>query len=759
MPRNKSNKKPKPGGKNAFANSVLAIFTKQPYRAYNYKQVAAGLGIHDKAGKDLINIILVELLEDGAITELKPGKYRISEEYAAQAPALRKYITGKVDMKGTGKAYVINDEGGEDIYIAPNNTFHALNGDRVKVILFPKRQDHKTEGQIIEILERGKEQYVGVIDITKHFAFLVADNTNMPVDIFIPKEELNGAKSGQKVVVRITEWPEHSKNPFGKVVEVLGKPGDNDVEMKSILAGFDFPWVFPASVEKEAEKIDRGITAAEIARRKDFREVFTITIDPPDAKDFDDALSLRCLPDGQFEVGVHIADVSFYVKEGGLVDREAFERATSIYLVDRTIPMLPEKLSNDLCSLRPNEDKLCYAAVFRLDPEAEVLEQWFGRTIINSDRRFNYEEVQQIIETGEGEHAENVLILHKLATKLREDRFRKGSINFDSQEVKFVLDETGKPLSVYIKEQKESNRLIEDFMLLANRRVAEIIGKVKANQKAKTFVYRIHDAPSMEKLTTFAQFLGKLGYKLNIDNRKGLASSFNKLFQQIEGKGEQNMIETIAIRTMAKAVYSTQNIGHYGLGFKFYTHFTSPIRRYPDLMVHRLLDRYLNGGGNVGQEEYEKKCEHSSEKERKAAEAERESVKYKQAEYLLDKIGQEFPGLISGVSKWGIYVELVGSKCEGMVRLRDLADDYYFLDEENYQVIGQRFGHQYKLGDPVKVRVKRIDLSRKEMDFQIIGNNVAPEFFRPDTRNQRNTRNTRNTQGGRKTRNTGRGRR
>ncbi len=762
MPRKKTNKKPRPGGKNAFANSVLAIFTKQPYRAYNYKQVAAELGIQDKAGKDLINIILVELLEDGAITELKPGKYRISEEYAAQAPAIRKYITGKVDMKGTGKAYVINDEGGEDIYIAPNNTFHALNGDRVKVILFPKRQDHKTEGQIVEILERGKEQYVGVIDITKHFAFLVADNTNMPVDIFIPKEELNGAKSGQKVVVRITEWPEHSKNPFGKVVEVLGKPGDNDVEMKSILAGFDFPWVFPSAVEKEAAKIDRGITAAEIARRKDFREVFTITIDPPDAKDFDDALSLKCLPDGQFEVGVHIADVSFYVKEGGLIDREAFERATSVYLVDRTIPMLPEKLSNDLCSLRPNEDKLCYAAVFRLDSEAEILEQWFGRTIINSDRRFNYEEVQQIIETGEGDHAENVLILHKLASKLREDRFRKGSINFDSQEVKFVLDETGKPLSVYIKEQKESNRLIEDFMLLANRRVAEIIGKVKANQKAKTFVYRIHDAPSMEKLTTFAQFLGKLGYKLNIDNRKGLASSFNKLFQQIEGKGEQNMIETIAIRTMAKAVYSTQNIGHYGLGFKFYTHFTSPIRRYPDLMVHRLLDRYLEGGGNVGQEEYEKKCEHSSEMERKAAEAERESVKYKQAEYLLDKIGQEFPGLISGVSKWGIYVELVGSKCEGMVRLRDLADDYYFLDEENYQVIGQRFGHQYKLGDPVKVRVKRIDLSRKEMDFQIIGTNPVAEFSRPDTRNQRNTRNARNTrnnQGGRQSRKPGRGRR
>jgi ribonuclease R len=419
-------------------------------------------------------------------------------------------------------------------------------------------------------------------------------------------------------------------------------------------------------------------------------------------------------------VGVHIADVSFYIKPGGLIDQEAFERGTSVYLVDRTIPMLPEKLSNDLCSLRPKEDKLCYAAVFELNSEAEIVQEWFGRTIINSDRRFNYEEVQQIIETNEGEFRDEIMLLHGLATKLRDDRFKKGSINFESQEVKFILDEKGKPTGVYIKEQKESNWLIEDFMLLANRRVAENIGKVKANQKAKTFVYRIHDTPNLEKLTNFAQFLSRLGYKLNIDNRKGLASSFNKLFREIEGRGEQNMIETIAIRTMAKAIYSTVNIGHYGLGFKFYTHFTSPIRRYPDLMVHRLLDRYLSGGANVGQEEYEKKCEHSSDMERKATEAERESVKYKQAEYLLDKIGQEFYGLISGVSKWGIYVELVGSKCEGMVRLRDLDDDFYFLDEENYQVIGQRYGHQYKLGDQVKVKVKRIDLSRKEMDFQMV---------------------------------------
>jgi ribonuclease R len=542
----------------------------------------------------------------------------------------------------------------------------------------------------------------------------------MPVDIFIPLENLKGAKSGQKVVGRITDWPEHSKNPFGEVTEVLGSPGDHNVEMQSILAEHDFPLAFPANVEKEAGKIPAKIADEEYKKRKDFRNVWTITIDPEDAKDFDDALSLKKLKSGNWEVGVHIADVSYYVKPGGMIDEEAYKRATSVYLVDRVIPMLPEKLSNNVCSLRPNEDKLCFSAVFEMDEKANIINQWFGHTVINSDRRFNYEEVQEIIEKGKGEFVKEIGVLHGLASILRDARFKNGSINFATQEVKFKLDEDGTPLSVYIKEQKDSNRLIEDFMLLANKKVAEFIGKKKSQEKPKTFIYRIHDQPSPEKLTTFIEFLGKLGYSLKINSQESLAQSFNDLFKQIAGKGEENMIETIAIRTMAKAEYSTDNIGHYGLAFEHYSHFTSPIRRYPDLMVHRLLDHYLGGGQSTSKDVYEDKCQHCSLQERSAIMAERESIKYKQVEFLLDKIGQEFEGLISGVSKWGIYVEIVGNKCEGMVRLQDLDDDFYYLDEDNYQVIGSRHGHQYKLGDQVRIMVKRIDLSRKQMDFAIV---------------------------------------
>lgn len=716
----KKKRKTSGGAKSFLRENILSIFTADPIRLFNYKQISAKLTIRDQAGRDLVSKILSELLNDKVIEEVRPGKYRLSAEWARKQKSYSSTVAGIVDMKNTGKAYVMPEDGTDDIFIAPNNTYHALHGDIVKVRLFPKRKDHKPEGQIVEIVKRAREQFVGIIEVSKKFSFVVPDSRNMPVDIFIPPENLGGARNGQKVLARITEWPEHSKNPFGEVAKVLGSPGDHNVEMQSILAEHDFPLGFPSAVEKEAERIPWEIPQEEYAKRKDFRDVWTITIDPEDAKDFDDALSLKKLPSGNWEVGVHIADVSYYVKPGSLIDEEGFTRGTSVYLVDRVIPMLPEKLSNNVCSLKPNEDKLCFSAVFELDNNARLHAQWFGHTVINSDRRFNYDEVQEIIESSKGEHAEEIGILHRLAVKLREDRFRNGSINFSTQEVKFRLDENGAPLSVYLKEQKDSNRLIEDFMLLANKKVAEFIGKKKGKERPKTFIYRVHDTPSPEKLNTFIAFLGKLGYSLKINSHESLAKSFNELFRQIAGKGEENMIETIAIRTMAKAEYSTDNIGHYGLAFEHYSHFTSPIRRYPDLMVHRLLDHYLQGGASASKELYEEKCVHCSLMERNAIEAERESIKFKQAEYLLDKIGQEFEGLISGVSKWGIYVEIIGNKCEGMVRLQDLDDDFYYLDEDNYQVIGSRHGHQFKLGDQVRIKVKKIDLSRKQMDFDMV---------------------------------------
>jgi len=716
----KYNKKRSRGAKNLFRNNILSIFTADPVRLFNYKQISAKLTIKDKAGRDLVNTVLAELLREEIINEVRPGKFKLNASWAREQQSFSNTISGIVDMKNTGKAYVMPEDDSDDIFIAPNNTYHALHGDVVKVRLFPKRKDKKPEGRIVEIEKRAKEQFVGIIEVSKKFAFLIPDSRNMPTDIFIPLENLKGAKSGQKAIARITEWPEHSKNPFGEITNVLGNPGEHNVEMQSILAEHDFPLSFPSRVEKEAENIPIKIPADEYKKRRDFRDIWTITIDPEDAKDFDDALSLKKLGSGRWEVGVHIADVSYYVKPGSLLDEEAYKRATSVYLVDRVIPMLPEKLSNNVCSLRANEDKLCFSAVFEMDEDANVLSEWFGRTVINSDRRFNYEEVQKVIENGKGEYTEEIGVLHSLASRLRDERFKKGSINFATQEVKFKLDEDGTPLGVYIKEQKESNRLIEDFMLLANRKVAELIGKKKNRDKAKTFIYRVHDSPSPEKLNTFIEFLGKLGYSLKINSQESLAKSFNDLFKQIAGKGEENMIETIAIRTMAKAEYSTDNIGHYGLAFQHYSHFTSPIRRYPDLMVHRLLEHYLEGGSSVSQVVYEDKCVHCSLMERSAIKAERESVKYKQAEYLLDKIGQEFEGLISGVSKWGIYVEIVGNKCEGMVRLQDLQDDFYYLDEDNYQVIGSRHGQQYKLGDQVRIKVKKIDLNRKQMDFDMV---------------------------------------
>ncbi len=714
--KHKKNRQPK----GALANIILSNFADNPFRAYNYKQIARQLGLRDQASKDLVYNILEELHLAGELHEVKPGKYMLNPEALEKTGRTKKYITGIVDLKKTGKAYIIPDDGGEDIFISANNVNRALHGDHVKVLLFPRRKSHKKEGQIEEILERKKTTYAGILEMSKNFGFVIPDNENMPFDIFIPKSQIKDDINGMKVVARITEWPEHSNNPFGEIIQVLGKPGDNNVEMQSILVEYNFPLGFAKNVEKEADRIPTAISQQEIRNRKDFRNTWTITIDPFDAKDFDDAISLKKLKDGMWEVGIHIADVSHYVQQKSVIDQEAYNRATSIYLVDRVIPMLPEVLSNNVCSLRPNEDKLTFSAVFKINEQAKVVEEWFGKTIINSDRRFNYEEVQQIIETEEGEFTAEILQLHKFASILRKERFDNGAINFNSEEIKFRLDENGKPIETYVKEQKESNHLVEEFMLLANKKVAERIGKPKDGKTPKTFVYRIHDEPNPEKLNTFAQFVKKLGFTLNVSSHKQLASSYNKLFNQIKGRGEEHMIETIAIRTMAKAIYSTDNIGHYGLAFDYYTHFTSPIRRYPDLMVHRLLEHYLHGGNSVKKDPLEEKCKHSSDMEKLATEAERASVKYKQIEFMTDKIGKVLEGVISGVSKWGIFVEIAESKSEGLIRFNELKDDYYYLDEDNYRIIGKSHGNVYRLGDKVNVLVKKVDLANRQMDLQLV---------------------------------------
>ena len=717
-----------------LAKQILKIFANNPFDAYNHKQISSRIGAGSKAERQEVIRTIQELAEQKHLVEdSHKGKYKINPKSINDDLMPQNYVTGTIDMKQGGKAYVIpEEEGREDIQIAPNNTHHALHGDTVKVMLFPQRKMHKPEGQVVEIIRRARTRFVGVIQKQERFAFMVSDSRTMPVDIFIHTDDLGGAENGEKVLVEMTDWPERMNNPVGKVIKRLGKPGDNNVEMQSILAEYDFPLEFPKEVEEEAKKIKKP-TKKEIASRRDFRDITTFTIAPADAKDFDDALSFRELENGHVEVGVHIADVSYYVKPGSAIDREAYERGTSVYLVDRTIPMLPEKLCNEVCSLRQDEEKLCFSVVMEMDSKGKVYDSWMGKSVIKSDRRMAYEEAQEIIENGElkiensaDAVAVAILKLHGIAEKLRAARYKSGAINFETQEVKFQLDENAKPIGVYIKESKEANWLIEEFMLLANRTVAEYVGKSSNSRTSsetrntKTFVYRVHDEPNPEKLNTFVEFVAKLGFSMKTSSRKALAESYNRLFENIAGRGEEHMVDTIAIRTMSKAYYSTENIGHYGLAFPYYTHFTSPIRRYPDLMVHRLLDLYLHDGKSVNADEYEDYCKHCSIMEKKAADAERTSVKYKQAEFLADKLGQVFPALISGVSKWGIYAEIEGNKCEGMIPIGSLKDDYYMLDEDNYQVIGRRHGRTYKLGYPVHIRVRRVDLLKKQIDFDLV---------------------------------------
>ena len=697
--------------KKYLKRAIIQIFQENPNKVLNYKQISAELNIKDMATKGLVYVSMEELAESDALEIKSRGKFKLKHRIAQ--------ITGKVQLTSRGFGFIISDEIEEDVFIAQNNLNHALGGDTVRVELFAQRKGKQPEGEVTEIIERARTTFVGTVQLTQKFAFLVpASGTS--TDIFIPLENLNGAKDGQKAIARINDWPQGAKNPFGEIIDVLGDAGENNTEMHAILAEFDLPYKFPERVEKAAERIPTLITDEEINNRRDFRNITTFTIDPADAKDFDDALSIQKLENGNWEVGVHIADVSHYVRPKTILEEEAYNRATSVYLVDRVVPMLPEKLSNGVCSLRPNEDKLTFSAVFQLNEQAEVLSQWFGRTVIHSDRRFAYEEAQATIETGEGDYKDEILTLHKLARILRSNRFNNGSIAFDRVEVKFDIAEDGTPLGVFFKESKEANQLIEEFMLLANKKVAEFIGQMSGSKKPKTFVYRIHDKPDPDKLDNFNRFIKKFGYGIQVNSPKSIATSLNNLLSNVMGKKEQNVIETLAIRTMSKAEYSTRNIGHYGLHFDDYTHFTSPIRRYPDVMVHRLLARYLEKGRSVVADSYEDKCKHSSDMEARAANAERASIKYKQVEFMSDKIGEEYNGVISGVTDWGIYVELNESKCEGMVPLKNLDDDYYEFDEKNYCIKGRRTHKKYQLGDEVRIQIDRANLERKQLDFSLI---------------------------------------
>ena len=707
-----------------FTAQLFKILSKEPSKSFNYKQIAAILELSDTKSRNEIIRDLKTLKAQDKIHETEIGKYQIISK--------SEYYEGVIDMTSRKNGYFVCDELEDDVFVPFINLNHALNGDKVKAYIYNRRSSRKPEAEVLEILERKKTEFVGVIDIQKNFAFVTTANAKMYTDIFIPKNKINEAEHGDVVLVNLEDWLKKADSPFGSVIKVLGKPGEHNTEIHAILAEYGLPYDFPIEVEAYANKINTSITEEEIKKRRDMRDVLTFTIDPKDAKDFDDALSFQVLDNGNYEIGVHIADVSHYLQEGTILDDEAYNRATSVYLVDRVVPMLPEVLSNFACSLSPHEEKYTFSTVFQLNNKAEVVDSWFGRTVTYSDQRFTYEEAQSIIETKSDiipaeisltskEYTvpkpivEATLKMDELAKILRRKRMAAGAISFDKVEVKFNLNENAEPIGVYFKQSKDANHLIEEFMLLANRKVAEFIGKQK-----KTFIYRIHDEPNEDKLINLQTVIAKFGYSINFRSKKDISNSLNNLLEEVQGKKEQNLVDTLTIRSMSKAAYSTENIGHYGLAFDYYSHFTSPIRRYPDVMAHRLLQFYIDGGKSVSEEEYEEKCVHSSQMEGLAAQVERDSVKYMQVKYMQDHKDEEFLGVISGVTEWGIYVEIIENKCEGMCRIREIRDDYYTFDDKQYALVGEVSKNMLQLGDEIYVKVKNADLVKKQLDFHYL---------------------------------------